>query len=157
VSDTKQQSTIAPACPAPGRRRAATVRAKSRTRGHVDTQASSSCCRGVSTGLTLAISAELIEQIVERAAEFVAERQQRNTPEPLLTVDQLAETLATTPEWVRRHQADLGAFRLSDGGGRNPIRFRASEVERFLAARRLRPRERVSMRSWRSDPDWASG
>jgi hypothetical protein len=103
------------------------------------------------------LTSELVEFVVECAAELLAERQQQNgaAAEPLLTVDQLAQTLATTPEWVRRHQAELGAFRLSDGGGRNPIRFRESEVERFLAARRLRPPARASARGWRDDPDWA--
>jgi hypothetical protein len=105
------------------------------------------------------LTSELVELVAERAAELLTERQQqiRAAAEPLLTVDQLAQTLATTPEWVRRHQAELGAFRLSDGGGRNPIRFRESEVERFLAACRLRPPSRTSARGWRDDPDWALG
>jgi hypothetical protein len=105
--------------------------------------------------LTLDVSPELIEQVVERATQLVAERSR--PPEPLLTVEQLADTLATAPEWVRRHQAELGAFRLSDGGGRNPIRFRASEVERFLAARRLRPPAKVGAGQWRDDAEWALG
>jgi AcrR family transcriptional regulator len=108
------------------------------------------------TGLSIDISPELVEQIAERSAQLIAERQRQiSPPEPLLTVDQLADTLATTPEWVRRHQAELGAFRLSDGGGRNPIRFRASEVEQFLAAHRLIPPEKPGGRSWRDDPDWS--
>lgn len=105
--------------------------------------------------VTLDVSSELIEQVVERATQLVAERSR--PPEPLLTVEQLADTLATTPEWVRRHQAELGAFRLSDGGGRNPIRFRASEVERFLVARRLRPPAKVGAGQWRHDVEWALG
>jgi hypothetical protein len=106
-------------------------------------------------GITLDIPSELIGQIAERAAEIVAAHWLSSGPEPLLSVEQVADTLATTSEWVRRHQADMGAFRLSDGGGRNPIRFRASEIEHFLAARRLRPRARPSARSWRDDPNWA--
>jgi hypothetical protein len=78
--------------------------------------------------MTLDVSAELIAVVVERAALLVADRQQSRF-EPLVTVDQLATALAMTPEWVRRHQAELGAFRLSEGGGRNPIRFRVSDVE----------------------------
>jgi hypothetical protein len=111
------------------------------------------------SGITLDVSSELVELVAERAARLVADREQHDgAPEPLLTVDRLAETLATTPEWVRRHQAELGAFRLSDGGGRNPIRFRASEVERFLAERRLKPPPaKLSARGWRDDPDWALG
>jgi hypothetical protein len=110
------------------------------------------------TGLSIDISPELVERIAERAAQVVAERQRQSSPpEQLLTVDQLADTLATTSEWVRRHQVELGAFRLSDGGGRNPIRFRASEVERFLAERRLIPPEKPRARGWRDDPDWALG
>ena len=108
--------------------------------------------------LAVRLTDEQLAQIAERAAQLVAKHRQPNgAPEPLLTVDQLAAILATTPEWVRRHQAELGAFRLSDGGGRNPIRFRASDVERFLATRRLKPRTKVSARRWRDDPDWALG
>jgi hypothetical protein len=105
--------------------------------------------------LALDVSPELVEQVIERATQLVAERSR--PPEPLLTVEQLADTLATTPEWVRRHQAEMGAFRLSDGGGRNPIRFRASEVERFLETRRLKPPAKAAARRWRDDPDWALG
>jgi hypothetical protein len=105
--------------------------------------------------VTIDVSAELVAVVTERAAMLVADRQQSRF-EPLVTVDQLATALATTPEWVRRHQAELGAFRLSDGGGRNPIRFRVSDVERFLAVRRLKPAAAKSTaRGWRADPDWA--
>jgi hypothetical protein len=108
--------------------------------------------------LTLNISSELMERIAERAAHLVAERRQEQVaPEALLTVEQLADILATTPEWVRRHQAELGAFRLSEGGGRNPIRFRASDVEQFLAARRLKRPPSAARSRWRDDPDWALG
>lgn len=114
-------------------------------------------CISQQSAVTLDVSAELVAVVAERAAMLVAERQQSRF-EPLVTVDQLATVLATTPEWVRRHQAELGAFRLSDGGGRNPIRFRVSDVERFLAERRLRPPTAKSIAcSWRADPDWALG
>lgn len=107
--------------------------------------------------VTVDVSAELVAVVVERAALLAADRQQSRF-EPLVTVDQLATALATTPEWVRRHQAELGAFRLSEGGGRNPIRFRVSDVERFLAERRLRPPTAKSIAcSWRADPGWALG
>jgi hypothetical protein len=157
VKDPNEQVIPVGTCPASGRRRISPTRAKHRTRGHVGLpQANDACGSGTATELTLVISPELVKQIAERAAQFVAEHQSASALEPLLTVGQLAEMLATTPEWVRRHQAEIGAFRLSDGGGRNPIRFRGSEVERFLAGRRLRPPERVAARGWRDDPDWAS-
>lgn len=107
-----------------------------------------------STPITLALelSPEQVDVIAGRVAELLAE-QQATELERLLTVDELAVRLATTSEWVRRHQAGLGAFRLSDGGGRNPIRFRPSDVERFLSKRRLRPPGRAG--DWRTDPDWA--
>lgn len=108
--------------------------------------------------LTLILTDEQLAQIAERTAGLLPERSPAAVArEPLLTVGELAEMLAVTPDWVRRHQADLGAFRLSKGGGRNPIRFRASEVERFLAARRLRSSAKASARGWRDDPDWALG
>jgi hypothetical protein len=76
--------------------------------------------------------------------------------ERLLTVEELAELLGTSAEWVRRHQAALGGYRLSDGDGRNPIRFRAGDVERFLERRRLTPppSRSAGSRNWRGDPLW---
>ncbi len=108
--------------------------------------------------LTVRLTEEQLTQIAARTAELMPERSPAAVVrESLLTVGELAEMLAVTPDWVRRHQADLGAFRLSDGGGRNPIRFRASEVERFLAARRLRPSAKALAHGWRDDPDWSLG
>jgi hypothetical protein len=101
--------------------------------------------------LMVGLPAELVDAVVDRAAKLIAGRPEL---EPLMTVDELAEHLRVAPDWVRRHQAALGAFRLTDGGGRNPIRFRASDVERFLEQRRLTPPAR---NGWRDDPDWAMG
>jgi hypothetical protein len=100
----------------------------------------------------------IAEQAAERAAAILAQRQGAAELERLPTVDQLAAHLGVDPEWVRRHQTELGAYRLSDGGGRNPIRFRRSRVEAFLEARRLRvPPGRRNGGDWRSDPSWADG
>jgi excisionase family DNA binding protein len=108
--------------------------------------------------LTVRLTNEQLAQIAERAADLLPGRLPAAVaPEPLLTVDELAEMLSVTSDWVRRHQGDLGAFRLSEGGGRNPIRFRASDVERFLAKRRLRPRHRVQAGGWRENEDWCLG
>ncbi len=108
--------------------------------------------------LTVRLTDEQLAEIAERAAELLPERSPApTTREPLLTVDELAEMLAVAPEWVRRHQADLGAFRLSEGGGRNPIRFRASDVERFLAERCLKPGQYARRGDWRKDEDWCLG
>ncbi len=108
--------------------------------------------------LTVRLTEEQLTQIAERTAELLPGRLPAAvTPEPLLTVDELAEMLAVTPDWVRRHQADLGAFRLSEGGGRNPIRFRPSDVERFLAERRLKPRQYARPGDWRKDVVWCLG
>jgi hypothetical protein len=108
--------------------------------------------------LTVTLTDEQLAKIAEGAATVLAERPSAAVPtERLLTVDELAETLAVAPEWVRRHQAELGAFRLSAGGGRNPIRFRAAEVERFLSERRLKLPCGESIRGWRNDPNWVLG
>src|ERR1700729_1696871 len=97
--------------------------------------------------LTVKLTDEQVAQIAEGAATVLAERASAAPPpERLLTVDELAEMLAVAPEWVRRHQAELGAFRLSSGGGRNPIRFRRAEVERFLSERRLKLPHEVPIR-----------
>ena len=103
--------------------------------------------------VALELSAGQVDSIAGRVAGLLAERHAPAELERLLTVDELAASLATTPEWVRRDQAELGAYRLSCGGGRNPIRFRASAVERFLSERRLRPPAHAG--DWRTDPDWA--
>jgi hypothetical protein len=108
--------------------------------------------------IAITLTDEQVDAIATRVAELLPAREPV-APEPLLTVHQLAELLDTSADWVRRHQAELGGYRLSEGGGQNPIRFRATEVERFLAERRLRPPARVkaSANGWREDPDWALG
>ena len=105
--------------------------------------------------LVVTVTADQLRELEERITERVLEGVQAAVPERLLTVDELAQMFGTTPEWVRRHQAELGAYRLSAGGGRNPIRFRLADVERFLAKRRLRPPAGRDG-SWRDDPDWAA-
>jgi hypothetical protein len=102
--------------------------------------------------VTVMLNDEQLEELASKVAALLPAP--AGPPEPLLTVDAVAELFNTSADWVRRHQAELGAFRLSEGGGRNPIRFRASDVEQFLAERRLAPPERGS---WRDDPDWALG
>jgi hypothetical protein len=93
--------------------------------------------------LTVRLTDEQLTQIAERTAELLPGRLPAAvTPEPLLTVDELAEMLAVT---------------LSEGGGRNPIRFRPSDVERFLAERRLKPRQYARPGDWRKDEDWCLG
>ena len=101
--------------------------------------------------VTLRLTDEQLQEIAERVAAMLPAPQP--SPEPLVTVDELAAHLNVSPDWIRRHQAELGAFRLTDGGGRNPIRFRTSDVERFLAERRMTPPAIAG--SWRDDPDWA--
>jgi hypothetical protein len=103
--------------------------------------------------LAVMLTDEQLAQLAARVAELLPATVDA-PPEALLTVDALAGLLGTSLDWVRRHQAQLGAFRLSEGGGRNPIRFRASNVERFLARRQLTPPPRAS---WREDRDWALG
>jgi hypothetical protein len=102
--------------------------------------------------LALDVPDELVELIARRVADLLPARD--TTLERLLTVDALADLLGTSPDWVRRHQAELGGYRLSDGGGRNPVRFRMSVVEKFLADRQLVAPARAS---GRADPDWALG
>ncbi len=106
----------------------------------------------VLTALLEDASAEDLAVLAQRLAPHLPAPREADA-EALLTVGELAAFLHVDPEWVRRHQAKLGAFRLSDGGGRNPVRFRRSDVERFLRERRLDPPE--SRGSWRDDPDWA--
>jgi hypothetical protein len=105
------------------------------------------------TDLRITIPDDQLAELEARITARVLDQVNAAAPERLLTVDQLADMLGTTPEWVRRHQRELGAYRLSDGGGRNPIRFRVSDVERFLAQRRLRPPARAG--HWRDDREWA--
>jgi hypothetical protein len=107
------------------------------------------------SSLSIDLPPGVVEIIVERTAALIASRQPP-VPERLITTSQLAEHLQVTTDWVRRHQAVLGAFRLSDGGGRNPIRFRLSDVERFLSQRRLTPPAKAAKGGWREDPEWAS-
>jgi CO/xanthine dehydrogenase Mo-binding subunit len=100
--------------------------------------------------LTVALGEEQLAELAARVSELLPSQ----APERLLTVDELAEMLGTSQDWVRRHQAELGGYRLSDGGGRNPVRFRMSVVEKFLADRQLVAPARAA---WREDPDWSMG
>jgi Helix-turn-helix domain len=75
--------------------------------------------------------------------------------EQLLFVAEIADYLRTSQAWVRRHQAELGGFRLGNGKGRNPIRFRREDVDAYLERHRLRPPPTPSNGDWRNDPDWA--
>lgn len=96
--------------------------------------------------------AALEQRIVERVLESVAAK----PVERLLTVSELADMLGTSEEWCRRNQAHLGAFKLTDGAGRAPIRFRLRDVEAYLTTRRLRPPVTLGANGgWRSDPDWS--
>lgn len=109
------------------------------------------------TLLSIELGEEQLAQIAAKVAELLPAREPA-VPEQLLTVDHLADLLGTSQAWVRRHQSELGAYRLSDGGGRNPVRFRASDVERFLDKRRLTPpARRLARGKWRDDPDWSMG
>ena len=104
--------------------------------------------------LAIVLTDAQVDELAARVAALLPARDAA-TREQLLTVDDLAEMLGTSADWFRRHQAELGGYRLSDGGGRNPVRFRASVVERFLADRQLRPPAKASANGWRDDPDWA--
>jgi hypothetical protein len=106
--------------------------------------------------LSIELSDVQMQELAARVAELMPELQPAPL-ERLLTVDELAEHLGTSTEWIRRHQADIGGIRLSDGGGRNPIRFKVADVEQFLAARRLTPPTNNSAGAWRKDPDWSMG
>jgi hypothetical protein len=106
----------------------------------------------MSTRLTIEFTDEQLDDLAARVLKLQPERDL----ERLLTVDQLADFLQTSTDWVRYHQAELGGYRLSDAGGRNPIRFRASDVEKFLAKRRLTPAPRARSDDLR-DPDWSLG
>ncbi len=52
--------------------------------------------------------------------------------DPLLTADQVAETLQVDRKWVYRHKDKLGGMALS----RKKLRFPSSEVERYLRRRK---------------------
>jgi hypothetical protein len=104
--------------------------------------------------LTFEFTDEQVDELAARVARLLPERDL----ERLLTVDQLADFLQTSTDWVRYHQAELGGYRLSGkGSGRNPIRFRVSDVEKFLAERRLSPPARSGSGFSRGDPNWAMG
>jgi len=54
----------------------------------------------------------------------------------LLTVDEAAKKLATTPDWLRRHADELGiVVRLSEG----QVRCSALAIDRYIASRTGRP------------------
>src|SRR5262245_40370507 len=70
-----------------------------------------------------ALSATLAARLVAERADDEADR--------LLTVDQAAEQLATTPDWLRRHPALPFTVRLSAG----QVRYSSQGIARFIARR----------------------
>jgi Helix-turn-helix domain len=102
--------------------------------------------------LAVTVDADQLRELEDRVLERVLKQVRAAEAERLLTVSEVAEMFRVDETWVRRHQKELGGYRLSDGGGRNPIRFRAATVERYLRKRQFKSRP---ARSWRDDDDWA--
>lgn len=105
----------------------------------------------MSLDIAITLTDDQLADITAAVAERVLQQVGHQKLERLLTVDETAEMLQTSTDWVRRHQADLGAIKLSEGGGRNPIRFRMADVERFIQTRQLKP----SSNGWRQDSEWS--
>jgi hypothetical protein len=59
---------------------------------------------------------------------------------PLLTTAEVAVELAVSPEWVRDHQAELGAIKLG-GGPKARLRFEPDAIAAYKSRRRVRPPE----------------
>lgn len=78
--------------------------------------------------LTLALPAELVEVIAERAAQIVAERQ-ASVGEPLLTVEQAATYLACKPKRVY-DLCSQRRVRFSKDGSRTLLR--RSDLDAYL-------------------------
>lgn len=59
------------------------------------------------------------------------------TPDPLLTVEQVAQRLGASPDWVRDHSSRkhplLPAIRIGGKSRAGLLRFRASALEAFIA------------------------
>lgn len=89
---------------------------------------------------------ELVEAIALRVAELV-ERPTRR----LMTVDEVAEMLRVSPDWVRDHADELGVFRLGSGPvGR--LRFDRARVLEAIDSRTRRPERRRAARRARAVP-----
>lgn len=58
----------------------------------------------------------------------------------LLTTADVAADLAVSEEWVRDHQADLGAIKLGDGP-KARLRFEPDAITAYKARRRVEPPE----------------
>lgn len=75
------------------------------------------------------MSPEELDTLAARIADVLGP--QHPTRLPLLTVDQVAARLNVAPDFVYRHQAELGAVRLGPGP-KAPLRFEPEAVEGFL-------------------------
>lgn len=90
----------------------------------------------------MTLDADDIEAIAELLAEKLADRDPAVVR--YIDVDAAARRLSLSPDWVRRHAAELGGSRMGDGD-RGELRFDIREIDRAYAARRLakeRPRPR---------------
>jgi hypothetical protein len=103
--------------------------------------------------LVVTIDPGQLGKLEDRIVERVLERMRAAEIEKLLTVSEVAQMFGVDEVWVRRHQRELGGYKLSEGAGRSPLRFRASVVEKFLSRHQLKTP--TTARSWREDERWA--
>jgi hypothetical protein len=82
--------------------------------------------------------ADTIEALAQSVAERVAELVVATRPlrPRLVTTATVAEMIGVSPDWVRDHAAELGAFRVGDGA-KGELRFDPGEVRVALERRRL--------------------
>lgn len=76
----------------------------------------------------------LNEELVEAIALRVAELLDAGRPRRMLKVDEVADLLRVTPEWVYEHADELGVIRLGDGE-RGRLRFDEETVRSAYASR----------------------
>lgn len=100
-----------------------------------------------------ALDGDQLQRLEDRIVERVLQQVRPIELERLLTVAEVAEIFGVDEVWVRRRQADLGAYKLSEGGGRSPLRFKASTVQKYLDRHQLKAPP--AARSWREDQRWA--
>lgn len=93
--------------------------------------------RAIARRIEVDLSARAVDQVAQRVAQLLREREVRREPE-LLTAGELARELRVERPWIYKHRHMLGGERLGSGP-KAQWRFNPEEAKRRLAEHRLRP------------------
>jgi hypothetical protein len=97
------------------------------------------------------MSEAILSEILEELRSLRAAIEKPQTPDRLLTAEQLAEALGTSASYIYTHAERLGAVRLPSGGSRPRLRFDLEQAKKRF--KDPEPKPRAKPRRSRADAD----